>query len=253
MMFRAEAYRLIEFERGGAIRLRESGFSFRDIAERLGRNLPTEHDCTQQWLRDCTTSKRPGLGCHNTLLRGKMDVFGVRLLCIALPLVQKFELQFVPQWHNKLLEIGYFKDSSKPGTLYCIFHRLQANAVGEARAHWTMEWRSVVLSEESWFFLGTSDGRVLVGRRPVERFHPNCLRPGHTGPTPGVIVWIETFYDSRNTLEVFPNTLTANLYGVFQQDNTLPYPTVVMQLAVQSVDRLSWPSRPPDLSPIEHV
>ncbi|GBN08611.1 hypothetical protein AVEN_238086-1 [Araneus ventricosus] len=42
--------------------LRESGFSFRDIAERLGRNVSIVHDCSQQWSREGTASRRPGSG-----------------------------------------------------------------------------------------------------------------------------------------------------------------------------------------------
>ncbi|GBO44810.1 hypothetical protein AVEN_275372-1, partial [Araneus ventricosus] len=42
--------------------LREGGFSFRDIAERFGRNVSTVHDCWHQWSRDGTASRRPGSG-----------------------------------------------------------------------------------------------------------------------------------------------------------------------------------------------
>ncbi|GBL79540.1 hypothetical protein AVEN_18124-1 [Araneus ventricosus] len=59
----------------------------------------------------------------------------------------------------------------------------------QSRAHWRTEWRSVVFSDESRFCLGASDGRVLVRRRPGERLQPTCLRPRHTGTTPGVMVW----------------------------------------------------------------
>ncbi|GFY27339.1 uncharacterized protein TNCV_2069591 [Trichonephila clavipes] len=85
------------------------------------------------------------------------------------------------------------------------------------------------------------------------------------------MVWGAISYDSRNTLVVFPNTLTANLcfslviqhvvlqfinsiqWGVFQQDNARPPTTVVTQRVVQSVDMLPWLARSPDLAPIEPV
>ncbi|GFW62736.1 uncharacterized protein TNCV_2624991 [Trichonephila clavipes] len=44
------------------MRLREGGFSFRDIAERLGRNVSTVHDCWEQWSKDNTAGSRPGSG-----------------------------------------------------------------------------------------------------------------------------------------------------------------------------------------------
>ncbi|GBN75642.1 Transposable element Tc1 transposase [Araneus ventricosus] len=141
----------------------------------------------------------------------------------------------------------------------------------QAGADWRAEWRSVLFSDESRFCLGASDGRVMVRRRPGERLQPTCLRPRHTGPTPGVMVWEAISYGSRSTLVVIPRTLTANLHaslviqpvvlpfmssiqgGVFQQDNARPHTAVVTQHALQSVDILPWPARSPDLSPIEHV
>ena len=106
-------------------------------------------------------------------------------------------------------------------------------------------WRSIVFSVESRFCLGASDGRVLVTRKLGERLKPNCLRPRHAGPTPGVMVWGAISYDSRSTHVVIPNTSTVNLYvsliiqpvilpfinriqgGVFQQNNARPHTALV--------------------------
>ncbi|GBN67052.1 hypothetical protein AVEN_132464-1 [Araneus ventricosus] len=41
--------------------------------------------------------------------------------------------------------------------------------------------------------------------------------------------------------------------GAFQQNNARHHTAIVAQHALQSVDMLPWPSRSPDLSPIEHV
>ncbi|GFX33632.1 uncharacterized protein TNCV_1932991 [Trichonephila clavipes] len=57
-----------------------------------------------------------------------------------------------------------------------------------ARDYWSMEWRSVVFSDESRFCLRASDGSVLV-RRSGEGLQVNCLCPRHTKPAPGVMVW----------------------------------------------------------------
>ncbi|GBO43335.1 hypothetical protein AVEN_257290-1 [Araneus ventricosus] len=56
---RSHYEQLTEFERGRVVGLREGGFSFRDIAERLGRNVSTVHDCWQQWSREGNASRRP--------------------------------------------------------------------------------------------------------------------------------------------------------------------------------------------------
>ncbi|GFX71902.1 transposable element Tc1 transposase [Trichonephila clavipes] len=78
----------------------------------------------------------------------------------------------------------------KTGPPHVLSRRVYPERRGtEFKAHWRTEWRSVVLSDESRFFLGASDGRVLVRRRPVQRLQLNYLRPRHTGPIPGIIVW----------------------------------------------------------------
>ncbi|GFV83064.1 uncharacterized protein TNCV_1180781 [Trichonephila clavipes] len=49
---RSHCQRLTEFERGSIIELKRGGFSFYDIAERLGRNVSTVHHFGQQWCRE---------------------------------------------------------------------------------------------------------------------------------------------------------------------------------------------------------
>ncbi|GFW06283.1 uncharacterized protein TNCV_37571 [Trichonephila clavipes] len=129
----------------------------------------------------------------------------------------------------------------------------------QARAHWRMEWRFIEFSNENRFYFGASDGLVFARRRPGECLKPNCLRPRHTGPTPGVMVW-RSFSererererdDSRSTLVVMPNALTANLCvslvnqsieltflnrikgGVFQQYKASSHTAVVTQRALR--------------------
>ncbi|GBM52630.1 hypothetical protein AVEN_16743-1 [Araneus ventricosus] len=60
---RSHYQQLTEFERGRAVGLREGGFSFRDIAERLGRNVYTVHDYWQQWSREGQLRARRPVAC----------------------------------------------------------------------------------------------------------------------------------------------------------------------------------------------
>ncbi|GFW93584.1 hypothetical protein TNCV_47871 [Trichonephila clavipes] len=53
---------------------------------------------------------------------------------------------------------------------------------------------------------------MFVKRRPWECLQPNFLRSKHTGPTPGIMVWIVTSYDRRRTLVVILDTLRKNVY-----------------------------------------
>ncbi|GFW67133.1 HTH_Tnp_Tc3_2 domain-containing protein [Trichonephila clavipes] len=53
---------LTEFERGPVIELLRGGFSSRNIAKTLSRNVSTVHDCWERWLRDGTAPRRSGSG-----------------------------------------------------------------------------------------------------------------------------------------------------------------------------------------------
>ncbi|GFU43222.1 transposable element Tc1 transposase [Trichonephila clavipes] len=56
---------LTEFKRGRVIGIREGGFSFRNIVERLDRNVSTVHNCWEQWSRGGNALRRPGSGRPN--------------------------------------------------------------------------------------------------------------------------------------------------------------------------------------------
>ena len=57
------------------------------------------------------------------------------------------------------------------------------------RVDWRVEWRSVVFSNKSRFYLHANDGRALVLCRYGERHFLECFRPRHRGPTSGFMVW----------------------------------------------------------------
>ncbi|GFV95280.1 transposable element Tcb2 transposase [Trichonephila clavipes] len=116
----------------------------------------------------------------------------------------------------------------------------------QARSMWNVtDWQKVVFSDESRFVLGTDDNRVRVWRHPA--------------------------YDSRSTLIVMRGTLTGQRYvddifrphvgpflngllgAIFQQDNACPHTARVAQDFLRHFQTLPWPSRSPDLSPVEHV
>ncbi|GBL94645.1 Transposable element Tc1 transposase [Araneus ventricosus] len=267
---------LTEFERDLVVGLRKGRFSFRDIVERLIRNVSTAHDCWQQWSREGTASRRPGSGRprgttereDRRVLRTAVAHRTASAAKIRAPVCTTVTQRTVT---NRLLQ-GQLRTRR---SVACIpltpnHFRLRREWC-QARAHWRTERTSVVFSDERRFCLGGSDDHVLVRRRPGERLQPTCLRPRHTGHTPGVMVWGAISYDSRSTLVVIPRTLATNLYvslviqpavlpfmyriqgDVFKQDNARPHTAVVTQHALQSVDMLPWPARSPDRSPIEHV
>ncbi|GFX43991.1 transposable element Tc1 transposase [Trichonephila clavipes] len=60
----------------------------------------------------------------------------------------------------------------------------------QLRSMWNVtDWKKFVFSDESWFVLGTDDNRVLVCRRPGERYNSPQTVLSHTARTAGVMVW----------------------------------------------------------------
>ncbi|GFX56729.1 transposable element Tcb2 transposase [Trichonephila clavipes] len=89
----------------------------------------------------------------------------------------------------------------------------------QARSMWNVtDWQKVVFSDESRFVLGTDDNCVRVWRRPGERTFPKCSPK-----------------------------------AIFQQDNARPHTARVSQDFLRHFQTLPWPSRSPDLSPVELV
>ena len=66
---RSHYQHVTEFERGRVVELLEGGISFRDIAERSGRNVFTVYVCWQQWSRERTErASATGMELHPTNL-----------------------------------------------------------------------------------------------------------------------------------------------------------------------------------------
>ncbi|GFS51691.1 transposable element Tcb2 transposase [Trichonephila clavipes] len=128
-----------------------------------------------------------------------------------------------------------------------------------------------LFSDESRFVLGADDNRVRVWRCPGERYNSPHTVLRHTARTAGVMIWGAIAFDSRSTLIVMRGTLTVQRYvddilrprvgpflngltgAIFQQDNARPHTARVAQDFLLHFQTLPWPSRSPNLSPVEHV
>ncbi|GFX94635.1 DDE_3 domain-containing protein [Trichonephila clavipes] len=93
----------------------------------------------------------------------------------------------------------------------------------------------------------------------------------HTACTAGVMVWGGIASDSRSILIAMCGTLTGQRYvddifrphvgpflnglpgAIFQQNNARPHKARVAQDCLRHFHTLSWPTRYPDLAPVEHM
>lgn len=138
---------------------------------------------------------------------------------------------------------------------------------------WTLRnWRRIWFSDESRFMLKRRDGRTRVYRRKNERFSQACVQEVDRFGGGSVMVWAAISYDHRTNLVNIHGNLTAERYRdnilqphlmpvinrqreLFQQDNARPHTARVTRdfLHNNNVNVLPWPSKSPDLNPIEHL
>lgn len=157
-------------------------------------------------------------------------------------------------------------------------HRLQRLSWARDHIGWTLDdWKTVAWSDESRFRLVRADGRVRVWRRPHEAMDPSCQQGTVQAGGGSIMVWGVFTWTGLGPLVKLNGSLTGNAYvellgdhlhpfmdfmypntdGVFMDDNAPCHRarTVRDWFEEHSGDfqRMVWPSRSPDMNPIEHV
>ena len=135
------------------------------------------------------------------------------------------------------------------------------------------QWNQVLFSDESRFTLERSDGRARVYRRSGERYTDACVKQTDRFRGGSVMVWAGINNNRKTNLVIIIGNLNAQRYrdeilapvvilyvnanpnAIFQQDNARPYTArlTTQYLQANNVDVMEWPSKSPDLSPIEQV
>ena len=174
---------------------------------------------------------------------------------------------------NRLREAGIRPYRPKVGPALRPQHRQRRVQWCNTVRRWNqVNWRCIWFSDESHFLLERRRGRHRVYRRRRERFAPNCVRHVDRYGGGSVMVWGAMSYNGRSELVVVQGNLTANRYinqilrphllpilnhqrELFQHDNARPHTARATRdyLTNQNVNVLPWPSKSPDLNPIEHL
>ena len=133
----------------------------------------------------------------------------------------------------------------------------------------------MLFTDESKFCLDFHDGRRRVWHQRNEQFTDCCIAEHDKFGGGSVIVWAGISYDRRTGLHVVLNgTVNAQRYiddvlgpyvilyagaigeeFVLMDDNATAHLAriVIQYLEDQGVERMYWPSRSPDINPIEHA
>lgn len=155
-------------------------------------------------------------------------------------------------------------------------HKRQRLQWARDHVNWTQEqWQSVLFTDESRFSLDSDSRRRLIWREPGTRYHPSNIIERDRYGGAGVLVWGGISLDGRTDLYVLPRgTMTGQRYRddvldrhvvpfarargqgfILQDDNARPHRAQLVDqyLEQHHIQRMEWPSRSPDLNPIEHM
>ncbi|GFV99084.1 transposable element Tcb2 transposase [Trichonephila clavipes] len=142
--------------------------------------------------------------------------------------------------------------------------------------NWTeQDWACILFSDESRFSLSSDCRRQLIWRESGTAYRPENIQEKDRYPTCSIMVWAGIMINGRTRLHVVANgTMTGQRYidevllphvrlfrgavgdkFVFMDDNATCHRTLAVQdcLDSEGIQRLVWPARSPDLSPIENV
>ena len=272
--------RLTEENRNRAIGRLEAGESQSSVARSLNVRQSTISRLWQRYIQDNTTRDRPRSGRPRvTTLRQDrfIRVFHLRNRTVTaaytadnVPGLRRVSAQTI---RNRLKEHGIRPMRPHTGPVLEHHHR-------RARLRWTrnvrqwnlLHWRRIWFSDESRFMLYRHDGRMRVYRRRNERYARQCVREVDRHGGGGVMMWAGISVNDRTELVHVQGNLNAVRYRdeilarhvipiidhrreIFQHDNARPHTAriTVDFLANNNITVLPWPSKSPDLNPIEHL
>ena len=172
-------------------------------------------------------------------------------------------------------EAGYKLAAVKKQIMLTSGHRKARLVWCRERVQWTKrKWAHVIWSDESAFQLHERKGLVRVRRRDCEKALRSCTVPREVGgggtvmvwacfkgPTSGILLTIRGKIDSARYREILQNGLLPSLdlfddiNFIFQQDNAPVHTSRRTRewMQAEDIDLLPWPSKSPDLNPIETV
>ena len=272
--------RLNRTNRNIAIGLLEAGQSQRTVARRMAVHQTTISRLWARYRQHNSVEDRPRSGRPRVTTRAQDRYIRVHHLrhrtatatstASNIPGLRRLSAQTV---RNRLREVGLRARRPYFGPVLRQLHRRRRVQWCNNVQAWTLaNWRRIWFSDESRFLLERRDGRMRVYRRRHERFANACVPQVDRFGRGSVMMWGAISYTGRSDLIMVRGHLTALRYRdeilrphllpilnrqreLFQQDNARPHTARVTRdfLTTENVTVLPWPSRSPDLNPIEHL
>jgi transposase len=144
------------------------------------------------------------------------------------------------------------------------------------KVDWSLnQWKKVLWTDETSLEVqGTGSKRIMVWRRPGQRFEHDCLTPSFKSGRVTVMMWgcfigknlgpIVLFPEGRIDSKRYCEMLDGNLLpflrtlpknAIFAQDNAPIHTSKYTKLWLEKngIEAMEWPPQSPDLNPIENV
>lgn len=179
---------------------------------------------------------------------------------------------------NRLHKLGFKSFRPVVCPLLSPCHRSARLAWAMARCHFReQQWSKIIFTDESRFLLRPVDGRTRVWRMSGERYHQQCTVEETMHGGGSVHVWGAISRTGRSQLLILRTNVDGQSYKRVLEDHLLPWAaqhfgpgsdswrlqddnapphraTCVKDFkASAGIRSIPWPSRSPDLNPIEHV
>lgn len=267
-----------------AVALQDDGRQIRYIAEMLGHPRSTVSDAIQRFRQTGSYSRRPGQGrrrATNAVEDRFLRLQALRERTASAPALARrladVRGTFVSPdtVRRRLREQNLTSRVPATGPLLDAVHRRQRLEFARDHSDWDInDWQNVLFTDESRFTRYSPDGRQRVWRRPGERYSQCCFSPRVQFGGGGVMVWGGISLEARTDLVILQGGINADRYirqcleehvvpympfigenFLLMHDNARPHIAQITRQYLNDVDVqvLDWPSRSPDLNPIEHM
>lgn len=276
--------KLSDADRGRAVALLQTGFTFKNVAIRLGVSPSVIFRLKQRFLATGRVKERPRSGRPRST-DARADRFIIRQALTSrtntakrirsvLRVTNNLNIS-VQTVRNRLRAAGLASRVAARRPRHTPAHRAARRAWSAVHVRWTrQQWSQVLFSDESKFNLLNSDRRMRVWRRAGERFNQDCIQQVTAHGGGSVMVWGGFSANFRTQLYQIQGNLTGLRYrdeilrplvlpllrrigpqGVFQDDNAPVHRARVVQafLQQQGIQHLDWPACSPDFNPIENI
>lgn len=265
-----------------AVGMIRCGRSFRDVARMLNVSHPTVRRWWMRWCDEGKVERKEGSGRprktsqttdRKLIVAAKRNRFeSTKRLAISWKFASNITCS-IRTAYRRLSEAGMKSCSPAIRIPLSPEHKRKRLEWCEEHLNWTSEdWNRVMWTDESRFTLDFHDGRIRVHRMPGERYAECCISEHDRFGGGSVMVWAGIWHGGRTAVVVIKGTLDGKRYLseilapvvlptvaennlIFQDDNARPHRSHQVTTAVvrSGIEYLPWPSRSPDLSPIEHA